>query len=68
MAEKSSDAFRGVDRVYGPSTDQVYEVPIGWYTSYDAHRGQYTMNDLQILPTDSYPLWMSAPADGSAIY
>ena len=47
MAEKSSDAFRGVDRVYDPSTDQVYEVPVGWYTSYDAHRGEYTMNDLQ---------------------
>jgi hypothetical protein len=67
-AEKSSDAFRGVDRVYDPTTDQVYEVPVGWYTTYDAHRGEYTMSDLQLLPDDSYPLWMSAPADGSGIH
>ena len=68
MVEKGSDAFRGVDRVYDPSTDQVYEVPAGWYTSYDTHRGQYTMNDLQLLPDNNYPLWMSAPADGSEIH
>jgi hypothetical protein len=68
MAEKGSDAMLGIDRVYDPSTNQVYEVPAGWYTSYDAHRGQYTMNDLQLLPDDNYPLWMSAPADGSAIH
>ena len=35
MAEKGSDAFRAVDRVYDPSTDQVDEVPAGWCTSYD---------------------------------
>jgi hypothetical protein len=68
MAEKSSDAFRGVDRVYDPSTGQVYEVPVGWYTSYDAHRGEYTMSDLQLLPGNNYPLWMSAPAEGSGIH
>ncbi len=68
MAEKGSDALRGVERVYDPSTDQVYEVPAGWYTSYDLHRGDYTMNNLQLLPSDNYGLWMSAPADGSAIH
>ena len=31
------------------------------------HRGQYTMNDLQLLPHNDYPLWTSAPADGSEI-
>ncbi len=68
MAEKGADALRGVERVYDPSTDQVYEVPAGWYTSYDIHRGDYTMNNLQLLPSDNYGLWMSAPADGSAIH
>jgi hypothetical protein len=68
MAEKSSDAFLGVDRVYDQSTGQVYEVPVGWYTNYDAHRGEYTMSDLQLLPDNDYLLWMSAPADGSAIH
>jgi hypothetical protein len=68
IAEKGSDAFRGVERVYDPSTNQVYEVPNGWYTNYDIHRGEYTMNDLQLLPPDNFALWTSAPADGSAIY
>lgn len=67
-AEKASDALRSVDRVYDPSTNQVYEVPLDWFTYYDAHRGAYTMNDLQLLPGDSYELWMSAPADGSTIH
>ena len=50
IAEKGSDAMRGVDRVYDPTTNQVYEVPVGWYTSYDVHRGEYAMNDLQPCP------------------
>ena len=68
IAEKGSDAIRGVERVYDPSTNQVYEVPADWYTNYDAHRGEYSMNDLQLLPSDSFDLWASAPADGSVIH
>jgi hypothetical protein len=68
IAEKGSDAMLGVDRVYDPSTNQVYEVPVGWYTTYDAHRGEYTMNDLQLLPPDNWKLWTSAPADGTGIH
>jgi len=68
IAEKGSDAMRGVDRVYDPSTQQVYEVPVGWYASYDVHRGEYDMNNLQLLPPDSFELWTSVPADGSGIH
>jgi hypothetical protein len=68
VAEKGSDALRGVERVYDPATNQVYEVPAGWYTDYDIHRGAYDMNDLQLLPANSYPLWTAAPADGSGIH
>ncbi len=68
MAEQRSDAMLGVERVYDPSTQQVYAVPAGWYTTYDSHRGEYAMNDLQLLPPDSYALWMSAPADGGGIH
>ena len=68
MAEQGSDAMLGVERVYDPSTQQVYEVPAGWYGNYDAHRGEYTMNDLQPLPPDDWPLWMSVPADGGQIH
>ena len=68
IAEKGSDAILGVDRVYDPSTNQVYQVPVDWYANYDTHRGKYTMNDLQLLPPDNYELWTSAPADGSVIH
>jgi hypothetical protein len=68
MAEKGSDAMLGVDRVYDPATGQVYEVPVGWYTSYDANRTGYDMSDLQLLPGNDLGLWTSAPADGSLIH
>jgi len=68
LAEQGADALRGVERVYDPATDQVYEVPAGWYTTYDAHRGAYDMSNLQLLPGDNYPLWMAAPVDGSVIH
>jgi hypothetical protein len=67
MAEKFTDAIYGVDRVYDPSTDQVYRVPNGWYETYDANRQAYSMNNLQPLP-DDWDLYMAAPADGSEIY
>ncbi len=53
MAEMGADTMRGVERVYDPSTQQVYDVSAGWYASYDTRRGDYTMNDLQLLPHDS---------------
>jgi hypothetical protein len=68
MAEKGSDAMLGVERVYDRSSGQVYEVPSGWYTTYDVDRGGYDMNDLQLLSGDDLGLWMSAPADGSLIH
>jgi hypothetical protein len=67
IAEQGTDAFRGVERVYDPSTSQVYEVPAGWYATYDLHRGDYSMNDLQLLPDDDWQLWTSPTADGSVI-
>ena len=68
IAEKGSDVLRGVERVYDPSTNQVYEVAAGWYTDYDIHRGEYAMSNLQLLPDDSFELWSAAPADGSGIH
>jgi len=67
LAEQGSDALRGVERVYDPASRQVYEVPAGWFTSYDLHRGEYELSDLQLLPDDDLPLWRSAPADGGLI-
>jgi hypothetical protein len=65
-AEKWTDTYRGVERVYDPGTGEVYEVPAGWYEAYDLHRGDYDMNALAPLPDDAWDLWMRAVLDGSA--
>jgi len=65
-AERWSDAYRGVERVFDPGTGEVYEVPVGWYEQYDLHRDEYEMNQLAPLPADDYELWMRAVLDGLA--
>jgi hypothetical protein len=68
LAEQRSDALRSVERVYDPSSGQVYEVPLGWFDAYDLHRGEYDLDDLQLLPGDDLALWSAVPADGSLIH
>lgn len=69
LAEQYSDGFRGVERVYDPSSSTVYEVPAGWYAdTYDPNRGQYQMSGLQLLPDDAWSLWMAAVLSGSGIH
>lgn len=63
-AEKWTDGYRGIERVYDPGTGQVYECPLGWYDEYDQHRGEYDMSGLQRLPDDNWDLWMSAVLSG----
>lgn len=63
-AEKWTDGYRGVERVYDPESGEVYEFPAGWYDAYDLNRGQYDMSGLQLLPDDDWNLWMTAPLDG----
>ncbi len=63
-AEQWTDAYRGVERVYDPETGEVFEFPNGWYDDYDLNRNQYDMSNLQLLPDDSWDLWMRAVLDG----
>lgn len=63
-AERWTDAYRDVERVYDPDTGEVYEVPNGWYATYDLHRGEYDQSGLQPLPDDDWDLWMRAVLDG----
>ena len=65
-AEVWTDAYRGVERVYDPSTGEVYEFPAGWYDAYDLNRNQYDMSGLQLLPADDYALWMHSVLDGAS--
>jgi hypothetical protein len=69
-AEEYRDGFLGVERVYDPETREVYEVPVGWYETYDANRGSYSQSGLEPLPGDAayWDLWTKAPADGSVIH
>jgi hypothetical protein len=63
-AEQWTDAYRDVERVYDPDTGEVYEVPNGWYDTYDLHRGEYDLSGLQPLPDGDWDLWMRAVLDG----
>jgi hypothetical protein len=68
LAERGSDTMLGYERVYDPSTDHVYQVPAGWYDSYNTSRGNYDLSNLQILPSDSWSLWTSAYSGVDAIH
>ncbi|MFZ5434285.1 MAG: hypothetical protein ACOZB3_11005 [Calditrichota bacterium] len=64
IAEKRSDAILGKERVYNPATGEVYEFENGFYDKYDLNRGQFEMNNLQLLEGNDYNLWTTPPQDG----
>jgi hypothetical protein len=64
LAEKTSDAILGKERLYDPSSGEVYEFENGFYEKYVLDQNRYEMNDLQRLPSDDHELWMRAPLDG----
>lgn len=64
QAEKFSDYIRDRERLYDPNSGTVYEFENGFYDRYDVDRQQYDMNNLQLLPSDNYNLWMESPLDG----
>ncbi len=64
LAEKYTDALRGVERVYDPATGNVYEFEAGWYSQYALNPGGYNNPNLQLLPNDCYDCWMAPTLDG----
>jgi hypothetical protein len=64
LAEKTSDAILGKERLYNPGNGEVYEFENGFYDKYVLDQNRYEMNDLQRLPSDDHELWMKAPLDG----
>ena len=68
VAQKRSDATLGYERLYDPSTGDVYRVENGFVDRYEADRNAYDMNDLRALPSEDYPLWAATPLDGSDIH
>lgn len=63
VAQKWSDTTLGVDRVYNPTNDQVYQVPNNFYDNYDINRQKFEMSDLQQLTPDQWNNY--APLDGA---
>jgi len=64
IAEKTSDAILGRERLYDPNTGEVYEFENGFYDKYQLDQDKYEMNDLRLLQEDNHELWMKAPLDG----
>lgn len=63
-AEKWSDYMRGTERLYDPSTSEVYEFRNGFYDTYRSNSSSYTMSNLQPIPDNNYDLWMREARDG----
>lgn len=68
LSQKRSDATLGRERVYDPSTGEVYDVPNGFYEQYDPNRQEYDMNGLQQLPGNAWPLWTAPTLNGNRIH
>ncbi len=62
IAEKWSDTTLGVDRVYDPTNDAVYQVPNDFYDNYDINRQKFEKSDLQPLSPNQWNDY--APLDG----
>jgi len=62
--EKQSDAILGVERLYDPDSDQVYEFPNGFSDTYNLDPGKYRMPNLRPLDADDHRQWTQAPLNG----
>jgi len=67
-SQKRSDSILDIERVYDPDTSIVYEAEGGFYDQYDINRDAYEMNDLQLLPDDSWELWTAPGESGESIH
>ena len=63
-AEKKADQLRAVERLYLPSTGDVYEFPLGFGADYLRQPEQYNLTGLRPLP-DEPELWRKMPLNGS---
>ncbi|VVB76478.1 Uncharacterised protein [Candidatus Tiddalikarchaeum anstoanum] len=60
LSERWSDTTLGYERVYDPSTGEVYRVENGFYENYNIHRNNFEMNNLEPLPETDWNLWTAA--------
>ncbi len=64
-SQKISDGILGKQRMYDPSTKQVYEFSNTFPDQYKLNPGKYNISGLQSLPADDYKLWNQPALIGS---
>ena len=53
VSQKRSDATLGYDRLYDSETGEVYRADVGFYDSYDLHRGEFDNANLYRIDDSS---------------
>ncbi|MDB5231000.1 MAG: hypothetical protein JWN76_1805 [Chitinophagaceae bacterium] len=67
ISEKTHDWIMGRERLYDPTTKQVYEVSNDFTDKYNLSPQKYNKSNLQKLPADNWELWRQAPLSGENI-
>jgi hypothetical protein len=65
ISQKRSDAILGRQRLYDPSTKEVYQVDNNFIDTYRLHPDKYNLSNLQTLPADNYQLWTQPLLNGA---
>jgi len=66
MAYEYDDSVKGVEKVWDPDTQKVYEFEAGWYDQYALNPGLYTISTLEPMPDGRVDLWEGIILDGPA--
>jgi len=57
MAYEYDDSLRGVEKVWDPVTQKVYEFEAGWYDQYALNPELYNITTLEPMPDGRFDLW-----------
>ena len=64
MAYEYNDMVRGVEKVWDPDTQRVYEFEAGWYEQYKLTPWLFNITTLEPLPDGRLDLWEGTILDG----
>lgn len=66
LSEKWSDAILGKERLYDPTSGEVFEFETGFSDRYLLEKNQYNRPGLIPIPQDNHTLWTRTPLNGAA--